>query len=113
MKKAVSVIGIINGILSFIFAYYVNSMDTGKFISRESYGGDAYTGIQNAAANSGNNIQELCMLVQSGFTYFFIVFGIAMIVFGLYCMFGNTDKKNVTAIEIPANNVQNNTTGIQ
>lgn len=31
----------------------------GKFSDIEKYGGDAYTGIQNAAATTGNNVNEL------------------------------------------------------
>ena len=34
-------------------------MSAGRYMGFETYGGDAYTGIQNAAARTANNVQDL------------------------------------------------------
>ena len=55
----------------------------GATVSRTSYGGDAYTGIQNAAATTANNVRDLNSIVAGGFFMLLLILGIAMI-----CYFG-------------------------
>lgn len=61
LDKKIFGIGItLVGILAIIFAVicwgvYVDFTD-GNYMLKETYGGDAYTGIQNAAAQTANNI---------------------------------------------------------
>ena len=57
------VIGIVAIGLS-IKCYTIDEMD---YESRSMYGGDAYTGIQNAAAATSKNVKELAEIVQFGF----------------------------------------------
>ena len=54
-------IGVVSGILSVIFGIYVKNGNYGTYpyyIAGESYGGDAYTGIQNAVAHTANNVRS-------------------------------------------------------
>lgn len=39
-------------VMSFIFANKIDDMRTGDYVSSSRYGGDAYTGMQNASANT-------------------------------------------------------------
>ena len=67
--------GILCGILSIIFAIVILSgnntnlvgMSTGTRTSYDWYGGDAYTGIQQAAADTARNVSDLAKIVQVGF----------------------------------------------
>lgn len=85
------VIGMISGVISIIGASAVNARGTGAYEAATSYGGDAYTGIQNAAAQTANNVQSLARLVQTGMSRLLIVLGIALI-----CYFG---AKLVTTLQ--------------
>ncbi|WP_322180657.1 hypothetical protein [Neglectibacter caecimuris] len=79
-----SVIGIFTGFLSTIFGIVALTMSPGYAESAKAYGGDAYTGIQNAAAQSATNIRYLAEIVKFGVGTFLIVFGIvALCYFGL------------------------------
>ena len=74
-NKTFPCIGILCGILSVIFAIILlagggpglKDMDTGTFTSYSYYGGDAYTGIQQAAADTSRNVRDLSALVKAGF----------------------------------------------
>jgi hypothetical protein len=70
------VFGIISGILSVIFGIVMFGMDNGYWESSNSYGGDAYTGIQNAAAQTANNVQCLADIAKNGFGFILIAFGL-------------------------------------
>lgn len=48
-------------------------------VLEKSYGGDAYTGIQNAAAATANNIQDLESSINGNITMFFVFIGILLI----------------------------------
>ena len=56
MKKIGKIGGIFSGIVSIIFSFVVLEMDIGGYSSYQTYGGDAYTGIQNASAQAANNV---------------------------------------------------------
>ena len=63
MKKGLYIAGIITGILCIIFSFSAFSGSTyvpsANSINHSIYGGDAYTGIQNAAADTGNNVKTI------------------------------------------------------
>jgi hypothetical protein len=67
-------------------------MSTGSWESNSSYGGDAYTGIQNAAAQTANNVQDLAEILKTGMSSALIIFGIAMIAYFGLKFFKNTEK---------------------
>lgn len=76
-----SIVGVMGGFISMFLAYAVSKMDTGSRESNIAYGGDAFTGIQNAAAQTANNVQDLAEIIKTGISYALIVFGIAMIAY--------------------------------
>ncbi len=86
-----SIVGILSGLLSIAFGLYELDMYPGSNERDITYGGDAYTGIQNAAAQAANNVWELSYICRFGFGAILIVLGIAIV-----CYFGVKlcDKKN-------------------
>lgn len=81
MKKICNIGGVVSGIISIIFSFVMLGMDNGSYESNLAYGGDAYTGIQNASAQAANNIMDLADIVSMGMFAFLLVFGIALICF--------------------------------
>lgn len=57
-KRIVYVLGIITGIVLIIYGLFYTDYSF-ENVSDSEDGGDAYTGIQNAAAATANNIKEL------------------------------------------------------
>lgn len=92
-----NVIGLLTGVLSAIFGFVIFGFGTGSKEGALIYGGDAYTGIQNAAAQTANNVQKLTEIVKFAFGSLLLVVGIAV-----FCYFGakltsyiqNKEKKN-------------------
>ncbi len=74
---------IVIAIVSFVFANKVDDMRIGEYVSSSTYGGDAYTGIQNAAADTGSNVYKGNQIIQKGFKYIFILSGFGFLVVGL------------------------------
>ena len=81
LKVIIPVIGIIIGIVTvfmgltthdFNYSYY-------GYVSRETYGGDAYTGIQNACAQVTTNTYNIYGLIQTFSKIFFVIFGLLTI----------------------------------
>lgn len=75
-------IGVVSGILSVIFGIYVKNDNYGTYpyyIAGESYGGDAYTGIQNAVAHTANNVRSVYFLAREGAMFLLIVIGLIAI----------------------------------
>lgn len=85
--KVSSILGMISGILSILFGFITMAQDTGSWEPSNSYGGDAYTGIQNAAAQAANNIQDLAEIVKTGL-------GLLLIALGLIAIFYFVTKMN-------------------
>ena len=83
MKKLSNIVGIISGLISIVFSFVVKGMSIGSYEWSYTYGGDAYTGIQNASAQAANNVQDLADLVRTGIFAFLLVFGLALICFFL------------------------------
>ena len=71
--------GIISGIISIIFGIVMFAKNVGYYESSISYGGDAYTGIQNAAAQTANNVKALSEIAKSGFAFLLIAIGLIAI----------------------------------
>lgn len=79
MRKVVSILGLVMGVITIILAFTAFDMNTGYYEVSETYGGDAYTGIQNAAATTANNVQDLAEIMAFGFGSVLLVSGVAMI----------------------------------
>ena len=82
MKKKCG-FGIATGILSIIFGIVVLAFDGGTRPLSQTYGGDAYTDIQNAAAATARNVDSLITLVKLGCGFLLIVIGLLIIMYYL------------------------------
>lgn len=71
--------GLISGILSVLFGIIMLAKDVGYYEYSSTYGGDAYTGIQNAAAQTANNVKALSEIVKAGFAFVLIAIGLIAI----------------------------------
>ena len=100
--KLISMIGIIGGIVSLVFSATVFTLDTGSYVSNNSYGGDAYTGIQNAGAAAARNIMYLSKIVQTGLGALLAVIGIHMICIYTLKLMNNSQVKAVVNNTPPA-----------
>lgn len=78
-KLALKIFGIALGVGALIAAIYIFSMHHGGYENYLSYGGDAYTGIQNAAAQTANNVRSLADIVKAGFGSLFAILGVGLI----------------------------------
>ena len=83
--KIFSIIGIVSGAVSIVFSFVVLSFEYGSWMNFETYGGDAYTGMQNAAARTAQNVQYLAYMVRFGLFALLFVGGIVII-----CYFANS-----------------------
>ncbi len=79
MKKPVlSFFLILVGILAIVLAISCFNQESGGREERKSYGGDAYTGIQNAAAQTSRNVYYTNDILKFGFGSVLLVAGVAM-----------------------------------
>ena len=74
---------IVVGIVAIVFAVIIGKADVGTYVRTEYYGGDAFTGIQHAAAYTGENVKDLAEIVRMGFTFLFWIWGLTMIASGI------------------------------
>ncbi len=68
------------GILCFFFCYVISELNTGSIAVPMEYGGEAYTGIQNAEVKTGANIVFLSEIVAECFSLSFFVVGVIFII---------------------------------
>lgn len=83
MKKGIAVLFILVGLLAVILGFCAFGKDTGYYENNNKYGGDAYTGIQNAAAQTANNVQDLSEATTFGFGSILLVGGIVLMLVGI------------------------------
>ena len=87
MKKIIHTVypfvQLILAIVAFVFGGSCSSLYAGAYETSQSYGGDAYTGIQNAAAQTANNLRAVGNLISSCFQYVFIFVGLVLLVLAL------------------------------
>ena len=75
LKKSLLVVGVV----AIVLAVAVFLTDVGSRESNEYYGGDAYTGIQQAAAQTANNVQEVGKMIRLGISGVLLVEGLAFL----------------------------------
>lgn len=92
-KIICNVLGVISGIVSIIFGFIVYNGKNGLYIEQKSYGGDAYTGIQNAMAEVGSNINYLNQNIQEGLGYVLIAIGLIAIFYFIGKIVANKGDK--------------------
>lgn len=83
IKKIEAICKIVIGALSIIFAIIILAADSGVFERQTSYGGDAYTGIQNAGAITANNVKCLAIICSQGFGFILLVGGALITLSGI------------------------------
>ena len=110
--KKIGAIGItLTGIMAIVFAImcwlYWESyvLYDGSYISFETYGGDAYTGIQNAAAATANNVRALIRVVGYATSnlihyigYLLFTIGVLLLVIGVSKTITVFSKKSVVNV---------------
>ena len=77
-----SIIFIVIGISAIVFANEIDDKGSPWPAECQSYGGDAYTGIQNAAAITSENVAYMNRTLKLGFQYTLLIAGVAFIAFG-------------------------------
>lgn len=107
-KKLRSVILILIGIISLFLSFKCYTIDDLDYESRSMYGGDAYTGIQNAAAMTSKNIKELASIVQFGFGSVLLIMGLTVLGFGLTMPLG-TNKDVAESAPVSEKSVEDTT----
>ncbi|MBQ3491564.1 MAG: hypothetical protein IJA74_03325 [Oscillospiraceae bacterium] len=78
-RKALKTLFFIIGLLAIGAAIVVIRMDAGFYESNYSYGGDAYTGIQNAAAQSANNVMSVGIMIRTAFSALLATCGLVIL----------------------------------
>ena len=89
-KKLLKIFGIILGVIAIVLSIVIFTQDVGYYESSHSYGGDAYTGIQNASAQAANNIMYVGEMIRFSIGCLMLVMGLGMVL-GSICI--TTDKK--------------------
>ena len=83
MRKLRSILLAIAGAMSIVMGIiqlYGSTRDYyGDFVRQEEYGGDAYTGIQNACAVTAMNVATVRTSIGTGIAYLLLVGGVALI----------------------------------
>lgn len=74
---------ILVGIVSIGLSITCFNADDGIYVEKNYYGGDAYTGIQHAAAETGQNVRDLIQNTNKGFGSILLVGGLALVAAGI------------------------------
>lgn len=82
-KNIRTVILIIIGIVSIGLSIKCFSFKELSYEPKSMYGGDAFTGIQNAGAQTSENVKELANIVKFGFGSVLLVAGLGFLGVGL------------------------------
>lgn len=83
MKNSKSAFLLIVGALSILLSILCFSLNVGGREFDLEYGGDAYTGIQNATAQTATNVYYLSKIVKTGAGSILLVAGCVCIISGL------------------------------
>ena len=92
--KVESIVYIVIGGLAFIFSLVCFFSDTGTFESLSSYGGDAYTGIQNAGALTANNVRCVARICSFGFGAILLLAGAMILSKGIFSLIAASKKSH-------------------
>lgn len=88
-NKRYAYLVMIAGLIALIFAIVmfatgsITKPGTGISVSNQYYGGDAYTGIQNASAATARNVQTLSEIAIAGFRHLSVGLGALLLVLGI------------------------------
>lgn len=108
-SKIFSIILIVIGVISVflgLFSYTdENALYAGSYEWYGTYGGDAYTGIQNAAAQTSNNVLSTNKILKFGFGSVLLITGLLSAVVGANKLLGDTEIGKLIGNKL---NVQSN-----
>lgn len=107
-KKFFATLFLLTGILSVILSFTVADSVSGGYEANITYGGDAYTGIQNAAAQSANNILALNSTLALGFQSVLLVGGLTLIFSSLIFLTSNKELEDERAEENQTKKIKTN-----
>lgn len=82
-KNIRTIIFIVIGVISIGLSIRCFSFKEMDYERASMYGGDAFTGIQNAGAQTSKNVKDLAKIVQFGFGSVLLVAGLAFLGVGL------------------------------
>ena len=108
LKTAAGVFLILGSVLSLIFAIISFAQNNGFYVISHTYGGDAYTGIQNAAADTGNNVKALAEAVSFCFGALFLILTVVLFAFALKC-FGDAKTSHIPPVSTQTPSVYSQT----
>lgn len=81
--KVKTIFFVLVGLLSMALSIFCFNLEVGDKVSMQYFGGDAYTGMQQASAHAANNILFLAKIVKIGFGSLLLTWGLGMIALGL------------------------------
>ncbi len=84
---------IVLGGISVICGVLCYAADTGVFERQSAYGGDAYTGIQNAGAATANNVKCVAQVSALGFGSILLIAGLLLILHGALLLLPQTKSE--------------------
>lgn len=87
---------LILGVVAIVVAIALFCVDVGSYESNEYYGGDAYTGIQQAAAQAANNVLAVGKMIRLGIGGLLIVQGLVFLAASV-CI--KTENKTTVSVE--------------
>ena len=111
-KKVLAIILIIAAIASIILGIMTmtkaEDLYTGRWTSHETYGGDAYTGIQNAAASTANavvgvqhSVHDMQNAMSFGFGAILIIAGLVIGTIGVSKLVKKEEGSDVKKAAVP------------
>lgn len=93
MNKFKSNLFVILGLFTIVLSIvYCGSFSIGENVEFNIYGGDAFTGIQNASAMAARNIKYLANIVKFGFSSVLFISGLTLIVVSIVI---RPDRKDI------------------
>ena len=105
IKKILALVLATIGLLAVILGLIAYGLDTGYYEVSSAYGGDAYTGIQNAAAQTANNVRYVTEAIASVGGSILLITGLVLMVVGVKsCVeeLGSFADKQLFSIPVPA-----------
>ena len=104
-KKLLKTFGIILGVMAIIFSFVIFGQNLGYRQGLITYGGDAYTGIQNASASAANNILSVGKMLSFALGSQMLLFGLAILFVSLCIRVDDQDSAThsfkVPEIKVP------------
>lgn len=97
-KNLRTILLLLIGIISIGLSIKCFTFDSLSYESKSMYGGDAFTGIQNAAAVTSKNVSQLASITQFGFGSILFVGGLTLLAFGLTSPLNKSNVGNTTEV---------------